>query len=254
MHEDRKWMMDAIEWVADGHRLKAWTNETVSKPGRCAQLVRETVEGQTRYGVNEWPVAVEAQRLKDERGGDVRYATDYEQAAKNLGLIKPNKDRKPGDILYWPYTAKDGNAYGHTAIYAGKRDGKEWVLENSDAAPSRMLERGARQPLGKGYVYLTPLSLRGEPRLTAWATSELQAAERKAVPKAAPKPLPPVDMQFTPPPVAPAPAPVRVMVNDGISGVWQDLTGKRFVISNADEVTVNATDPGTLWIRYLDRS
>lgn len=53
------------------------------------------------------------------------------------------------------------------------------------------------------------------------------------------------------PPVAP-PAPRRVLVNTG-QGVWTDATGKRITITGADRVVINARDPETLWIRYLDK-
>lgn len=239
MHEHRKWLMEAIERVADGHALKAWTRDTIHAPGHCAQLVRELVEGNLGLGENTWPVAIRAHEYRKARGGAVRYAADYEKAATALGLIKPNADMKPGDVLYWPYTARDGNSYGHTALYAGNG----YVLENTDANAAALLKKGARQPLGKGtQVFLTPLSLRGEPRLTAWPSAALRDAERQTLPPPAPapKPTPSVqDIPATPPQTQP---PRRVLVPDGEGG-WKNLAGKTFHIDgDVVSIRVDAKD------------
>lgn len=81
---------------------------------------------------------------------------------------------------------------------------------------------------------------------------EWQDAVGKVPPAPRVEDIPPLPLP-APAPAVP-PARVRVMVHNGIADQWENLTGERFVISDADEVTVNATDPGTIWIRYLDRS
>lgn len=232
LHEHRKFLMDAIERVVDGHALKRWSSTTIYGPGHCAQLVRETDEGQLGFTANTSPIAVLAHEYRKKRGGTVRWATDYEQAAEELGLAKLITDMQPGDNLYWPYS-KNGNRYGHTAKYAGNG----YVLENSDADPEELVARGAKQPLGKGtQVFLTPLRLRGEPRTVAWPSAELRDAERPPVPASAP---------------VPAKAPRRVMVNTG-KGEWVNLAGKTITIRNAPRVVINTKHDRDVWIRYLN--
>lgn len=177
----REWLAYGIEQVKAGHALKRWSPDTITVGGRCAQLQRETVEGCLGLGANDWPVAKKAHEFRKARGGVDRWAADYEQAARALGLAKTFAQRRVGDIFYWPYTAtvligkkRVPQAFGHTAMYAGLIGGVPHVLENSDWSPARRRQQGAILPLGGGaHVYLTPLSLFTEPTTVIAPTREL---------------------------------------------------------------------------------
>lgn len=185
----REWLEYAVERVKGGHAIKRWSPDTISVGGRCAQLVRETSEGALDLPANTWPVAVLAHKYRKARGGADRWAADYEQAARELGLSKDLVDVRIGDILYWPYTGyitvnkrRIPQAYGHTAMYAGLLGGEPHVLENSDWAPARRKEQGAILPLGdQAHVYLTPLRLFEAPTTVITPTRAIQQEEARVI-------------------------------------------------------------------------
>lgn len=157
---ERQSILEAVRQVAAGTPLRRYTYDTVYTPGRCAQLVRETVEGALGLGAGTWEVAVKAHDFRKRRGGVDRWAADYEQAARALGLTRPAGMMEPGDMLFWPYRARNGNNYGHTAVYLGNG----LILENSDINPQRAVALGSRQPLGAGtQVFVTPIARHGQP-------------------------------------------------------------------------------------------
>lgn len=192
----REWLAYGIERVKAGYPIKRWSPDTITVGGRCAQLQRETVEGCLNLKENSWEVALLAHEFRKARGGVDRWASDYEQAARKLGLVKTFAESRVGDIFYWPYTAtvligkkRVPQAYGHTAMNAGVINGTLHVLENSDWAPARRQQQGARLPLGlKAHVYLTPIALLGPPTTVITPTSEMLHDETRIV-VPAPKPL-----------------------------------------------------------------
>lgn len=199
---ERELIAAAISTVVGGKPLKRYSRETITIGGHCAQLVRESVEGGIGMPGNSWPVAQAAYKYQAARGGTVRWASDYEKAAKELGLEKPFSQTRIGDVFYWPYTSRDGNAYGHTALNAGMIGGEWWVLENSDWLPSQRKAQGAKLPLGNGaHVYLTPLRLLGPPRTVIYPVQAIRDAETTRVPVAI---ITPAGPQAVPPP-APKP-------------------------------------------------
>ncbi|MDP9766473.1 hypothetical protein [Deinococcus enclensis] len=179
------------------------------------------------------PHADKAHEFRKARRGIDRWASDYEKAARALGLAKDRNQLRGGDVLYWPYIARDGNAYGHTAVYVGEVNGVPCVLENSDARAASRLAAGATQPLGADtFVYVTPLKAFGLPSLVITPTLKIQAAERTPVAPPAPEPAPGG----------------RVMLS--LPGKrWQDVTGARVVAERPQIVVVNATKKdGDVWI------
>lgn len=161
----RNQLKETLQRVASQERLRHYTPDTLYKPGRCAQQVREFQEDALNLPENSWPVAVKAHEFRKRRNWPDRWAVDYEKAGIALGLKKPFSDVEVGDVLYWPYTSADGNDYGHTAIYAGFWDGKHWILENTDANIARWRAKGAVQLFGsRARVWLTPMNLHGQPR------------------------------------------------------------------------------------------
>lgn len=197
MTTDREYIVEAAEKVRGGTPLRRYSPDTIRVGGRCAQLVRETVEGGLGIPANSWEVAQAAHDARKKRGGVDRWAIDYEAAVRVLGLTRPSgSEAIPGDVLYWPYKAKNGNDYGHTAIYLGNG----LILENSDIDPSRALQLGSKQPLGVGsQVFVTPITRHGKPRTIAIPTTAIRLAE-------------------TPPVVAVPPLPEWVPLYDPASG------------------------------------
>lgn len=191
---DRELILKAAEQVGAGTPLRRFAHDTIYIGGRCAQFARETTEGALALPANTWEVALAAHDARKARRGTDRWATDYEAAVHTLGLARPaGAPPQPGDLLYWPYRAKDGNDYGHTALYLG--DGL--ILENSDINAARALQLGSTQPLGKGtQVFVTPLARHGTPRTVAIPTQAIRAAE-------------------TPPAIITAPAPRLLLVPKG---------------------------------------
>lgn len=190
----REWLAYGIEQVKAGRALKRWSPDTITVGGRCAQLQRETVEGCLGLDENTWPVATKAHEFRKARGGVDRWAADYEQAARALGLTKTIAQIKIGDILYWPYTAyvtikgkRTPQAFGHTVMYAGLIGGVPHVMENSDWSPARRQQQGAILPLGAGaHVYLTPLKLFAEPTTIIAPTRELWLEDQAVLTPAKP--------------------------------------------------------------------
>ena len=176
MNADREAIVEAAEKVRGGTPLRRFSPTTITGAGYCAQLVREVIEGSLGIPANTWEIAQEAHEARKKRGGVERWSTDYEAAARTLGLARaPGSEALPGDVLYWPYKARNGNDYGHTAIYLG--DGL--ILENSDINAKRAVQLGSRQPLGaKSQVFVTPIERHGRPRTIAVPTKAILAAER----------------------------------------------------------------------------
>lgn len=237
---DREHILNAARIVLGGVPLKRYSPDTIYKGGRCAQLVRETIEGALGLPANSWEVADKAHEFRKARRGADRWASDYEKAARALGLNKNRDDLRGGDILYWPYIARDGQAYGHTAVYVGEVNGVPCVLENSDWQPVSREAQGALLPLdglagkdGRPHVYVTPLKLFGQPSTVVTPTLAIQAAERAPV---------------KPPAPAPAAQGGRVLLS--LPGKdWQDVTGARVRVERPQIVVVNATDKdGDVWI------
>jgi hypothetical protein len=178
---DRQHILNAALKVVGGVPLKRFSPDTIKEGGMCAQLAREVVEGALGLEANTWEVALRAHEYRKERGGVVRWASDYELAGRHLKLDKDPDDALPGDIFYWRYT-KDGNAYGHTAIFLGDVKGLgPAVLENSDWSPAKRREQGARTPLGSDtHVFVSPLSLFPTPTTTITPTFAIRKAEQPA--------------------------------------------------------------------------
>lgn len=167
-------VLAALTRIKDGHRLPSHTSDTITTPGMCAQFVRQTSEDVLGLKPGNWQVATMALKFMRERGGTVRYATDYEKAAVELGLDYPKGTRpNVGDIGYWPYTARDGNPYGHTALFYGYINGVGYWLENTDAK-NRI---GGTKIFKNGCVWLTPESVLGTPRVLAKPSADAYPVE-----------------------------------------------------------------------------
>lgn len=188
MTTDREFILEAIQKVVGGTPLNRYTRDTIYAPGRCAQNTREIVEGGLGIPENTWEVAVLAHEYRKMRQWPDRWASDYEQAARKLGLNKPATEMVPGDILFWAYRAKDGNNYGHVAPFVGGVPGLgPCVLENTDWDPVKRVEMGAQQPLGKGTrIFLTPLRLLGTPTTVITPTLAILKAEQTPPPPTGP--------------------------------------------------------------------
>jgi hypothetical protein len=165
----------ALTTVTRGIRLKGYTKDTLSVVNLCAQFVRQTVESIEGLTPGTWEVAGLALDVARERKrpGD-RYAVDYEEAGRRLGLSKSFKEITPGDIGYWVYSI-----YGHTAICV-ELENKLYWLENTNAVtraggrrvfPSVTDKDGEKVP---GKVWLTPLDVLGTPRTIITPSKNIQ--------------------------------------------------------------------------------
>lgn len=170
----RQKLVDFLQAVGAGNTPRGYTPDTINVGGRCAQLVRESVESALDLGPNNWEVAGKAHDFRKARGGVDRWAADYEKAAKSLGLEKPYAEMLPGDVCYWSYTARNGNAYGHTALFIGEWGGQKWYLENSDWQPGQRRRQGAKLPLGQVHVYVTPEKALTRPRTVITPTRAMR--------------------------------------------------------------------------------
>lgn len=191
MNQLRQTLVGFINGVCSGNRPRGYSSDTVNVGGRCAQLVRESVETALNLGANNWEVANAAHDYRKARGGVDRWASDYEKAGKALGLEKPYDQMLPGDVAYWPYQARNGNNYGHTALFVGEWGGEKWYLENSDWAPAQRRSQGAKLPLGDVHVYVTPESKLTRPRTVITPTRAMLQADRAVSLPPALTPAPP---------------------------------------------------------------
>lgn len=156
-----------LKLVAAGKRLKSYSDDTINTVNLCAQFVRQTVEDCEEVTPNTWKVAAVALIVARERGRSMRWAVDYEEAGRRLGLAKSFNAVKVGDVGYWEY-----DKWGHTAIYAGDilGNGVNYWLENTNAKN----RKGGRRVFGAtNAVWLTPATTLGTPRTLIAPTASL---------------------------------------------------------------------------------
>lgn len=156
-----------LRLLLNGKRFASHTNDTINVVNLCAQFVRQTVEDIEALPPNGWQVGGLAVRVASKRGRSMRWSVDYEEAGRQLNLVKSIKDVQTGDVGYWEYIE-----FGHTAI-AVFIDNKLWWLENTNAKA----RKGGRRVFGaKTAVWLTPADVLGPPRTLIAPTRELLQA------------------------------------------------------------------------------
>ena len=144
----------AARQVANGVAIKTLTHDTKTVYEYCAQFARQVVEHGLGLEVNQWEVAKRALKISGSHNRSVRYAVDYELAARQLGLAH-NGDPQPGDVLF------QGNVSlpaGHVCVYVGEFNGVPVVVENTTANHGVVV-------IPTGPIRRVPLSVWG-----AWTT------------------------------------------------------------------------------------
>lgn len=168
----RQEWINKLGLIVAGRRLSSHTNDTINEVNLCAQFTRQTTEDILGIRPGTWEVAALALDFMRKAKRTVRWAVDYEAAAKELGLAKQMKDIRIGDIGFWPY-----EGFGHVAVYAGKINGIDYWLENTNAKS----RKGGKRVYGAGTaVWLTPFSSMDVPRTLIAPTKAILNAEKAA--------------------------------------------------------------------------